>query len=209
MKKSILLIIILIFITASSVQATMINILDTVGSISGKSSLLGFEIFVGSLQSEQLSNANGIDFSPSDYNKLVKIQPNSGYYSPLIAILERTFTPYMINGPNGQMPDYNSEMNAMWNSKDIWGSVMFFCGDTSRAYSGSVRHVFNINPIPDLSEYKINNLYIYSNIAETLSNINYEIQLYADVTTVPEPSTIFLLVSGLAGMIGAMALKRK
>jgi hypothetical protein len=204
MRKIFLMIVITIFIAANSVQATMINILDVGGTISGASSLLGLEIYIGSLEREPLANANGVDFLPGDFNKLVRIQPNVGYYAPLKAMLERTFSPYMVPGTtNGVLiPDQSSEMNYMWGSNQLYGSVWFFGADTDGVFNGIRSANFNISPIPDLSPYIINDFFLNPIISQIGPNIVYDIPLYVDVTLapVPEPSTLLLLCGGFAGL---------
>lgn len=186
MKKISLAIVLVSIITfVNSSQATLISAFDINGTYNASN--------IGILQ--QFSFGIGIDepapLGTFGLNKLELIQ--SGFRSSIMKdMLQRTFASTLKD-------PFIYECLSNYNNNQMVGLILLK-GDSG---NGSLRYF--INPIPDLSDYIINDLYIDNFITQDGSTVDYDIRILADVTPIPEPSTFILLAVGVAGI----ALLRK
>lgn len=116
-------------------------------------------------------------------------------------MLTRTYTPFV---KSDGTPNDSNGWNYMYESK----TVTFFAEwyGLPEEHTGSR---FYINPVADLSGYVVNDLYLYTNFLQDNGTLSYHMNLLADATTVPEPSTAVLFLAGMAGVIAIAARRRE
>ncbi|ACH41003.1 PEP motif-containing protein, putative exosortase substrate [Citrifermentans bemidjiense Bem] len=180
-------------------QATMINVLQAGGTVewstASSGGLVASEIFAGQYNPDPLISPMGA----AQFNTLVPAR--GGFATAVqdwIAMLEGSFTPHRY----GSEIDYYNELNAMYFQNAFWGLLLWF-GEENGISGGY--HA----PIPDFSGYDVHGLYIYNGVDFGVGTMTYDFHVFADVTPVPEPSTVFLLVMGLAGTFGLNVLREK
>lgn len=186
MKKTLLVAVMSLFVFINSAQATILEIYDFTGSFDASG--------IGSLQNYVIRSGNDSPVSLGTFylNKYEKIQPCNT--SRLwIEMMQRTYAPAEIDkSGDGNLAEHWS----MYNANRQWGTI---------EWDGTIEFVntdYTIGPIPDLSAYTINDLYVDNLTRQIGSIVDYDIRLLADVTPapVPEPSTFILLAIGVAGV---------
>lgn len=181
---------------ANPAQATMINVLQAGGTVAWPNATAGdpssCEIFAGQYNIVPLISPMGA----AQFNTLLPVA--GGAVEDWITMMERSFTPHR----NGSDIDIYNEFNAMYFQNAFWGEIMWF----GKEYGWGV--TFQA-PIPDFSSYDVHGLYIYNGLDFGVDTMTYDLHIFADVTPVPEPSTLFLLAAGLTGMFGLRMMRKR
>ncbi len=178
-------------------QATMINVLQAGGTVDWPKATAGdpvsCEIFAGQYNPVSLISPIGA----AQFNMLV---PAAGGLAAedWIAMMQRSFTPHRY----GSEIDYYNEFNAMYFQNAFWGQIMWFGEEYGLGVGFQA-------PIPDFSGYDVHGLYIYNGVDVGFDTMTYDFHIFADVTPVPEPSTLFLLAAGLTGMFGLRMMRKR
>lgn len=181
MKKTrIVLLLLSCLLTASPASATMVNI----GAFSGSFDHSSFG-HVHNL-TFQLGQDNPERLIYDDrFGVLLKINPTNAS-NDLVAMLEGRFVPLTTVG---DMPDAERA--------DMWLNNMLHFFLTLNCEQADYSEIFHTPSIPDLSRYDIESLYMYNSILSDGTQTGFDLQMYADVKAVPEPSTLFLFMAGL------------
>jgi len=185
------MILISVFVLANTAQATLINVLDLTGSLDIPTD--------EHLLTCTLSLGRDYPIAVGTYNiDSEGIIQSTKASSMLIDMFQRTFNPdpELIFGSNRDFVIQEQWTNYM--SDEIRGGVLL---GGNHPYGNS----FFI-PLPDLSQYRINDLYVGNSIIQHGSTVDYDVSILADVAPVPEPLSFLLVSAGLAG-IGFMRRK--
>uniref|UniRef100_C6DZU9 Ice-binding protein C-terminal domain-containing protein n=1 Tax=Geobacter sp. (strain M21) TaxID=443144 RepID=C6DZU9_GEOSM len=185
MKKTrIVLLLLSSLLMASPAPATMINVGAFSGSFDNSSygHVHNLTFDLGMDNPERL-------FFDDQFGQFVKMTPSNAS-NDLVAMLEGRFVPLTTVG---DMPD--AEKANMWLRKMLHFYLVLTCEEAG--YS----QIYHQSPIPDLSMYKIESLYMYNSILSDGAETGFDLQLYADAKAVPEPSTLLLFMAGLAATI--------
>lgn len=156
-------------------ESKMIKVMESSGTESvpvGTGPLAGFTLIFG-------FDCPGpwTQYGSGDFNNLVLI-PHNFTTDIYISMLDRTYT----SPPNDFLSGY--EGDRMWTEKRLdTGLALLPVPDPGRIGGGNLYiHV----PIPDLSAYKIEDLYLYNNVSQGDSLITYNLQIYADAKPLGE-----------------------
>ncbi len=197
MKVSIAVVLMLISLTfTGTAQATVFNVADMKGTVALTTELQRVEFNIGN---DYMFWGFGLPFL--DPKQSVYKVGDSFFYDSFISMLTRTYTPFVNSDGT---PDYSNGWNDMYKDK----YVVFFAEwyGLPEDHTGSR---FYIQPVADLSGYVVNDLYLYTNFLQYNGTLSYHMNLLADATAVPEPSTAVLFLAGIAGVIGIAALRRE
>ncbi len=189
MKKSFLLILFFSVITgASSSLASMIQIYDYKGTYDADRYT---DLFLYEFKVCDVNVVNLARIYKSDFNTIVKIDQYSQTTQKLIDMFQRTYIP---------RPEIErDEFTYMYLNNLLYGKILFLDAPPN---DGGFAHGIYFHPIPDLSAYHINALYLDNSFSTNGATGEYDIKFLADVTPiVPEPSTILLLGVGLSVLV--------
>ena len=195
MKKIVAVLIMLATMTfAGTAQAKMLNVADMKGSLNFATELQSTEFNIGN---DYIFWGFGLPFL--DPKQSVYHVGDSIFYDTFVSCLTRTYTPFRnsdgtLDDSNGWNYAYESKavtFYAFWNGLDEVQVSMFYV------------------PIADLTGYVVNDLYLHTNILQNDDTLSYRMNILADATAVPEPSTAVLFLAGMAGVIGIAALRRE
>ena len=171
--------------------ATVIDVFDIRGSapvdMPQLGTLLSYDLYFGLDSPVYLTQG-------APLNGITKLNTNNA----LIDMLQRTFA-YTSDDRSGSTPI--AEDIGFYEINKIIGVVVL---NTSIDVTSLT---WEISPIPDRSEYKINSLYADSFISSDGKVADMDIQILADVTPVPEPSSFILLALGALGICARKKLK--
>lgn len=166
-------------------QALFIDVLDLKGVIDPQGDVLvRYETIFGGYNP---INVQTVGVPPGESHFNAKMGPRANV---LTDFFQRTFIPLP---PIGQ-----DEWTYMYETNQLYGAIRF---GGIKDYVGY--HRFGYLPIPDLSAYRIDALYLDNSFSPNGSLIDYDIRLVADAhlmadaAPVPEPSTVFLLGAGI------------
>lgn len=195
MKKIVAVLIMLATMTfTGTAQATIFNVANMKGSFNFTTELQSIEFNIGN---DYIFWGFGLPFL--DPQQSVYHIGDSIFYDTFLSCLTRTYTPFRnsdgtLDDSNGWNYAYESKAVTFW---AFWGGIDEV--QTSMLYV----------PIADLTGYVVNDLYLYTNILQNDDTLSYRMNILADATAVPEPSTAVLFLAGMAGVIGIAALKRE
>lgn len=181
-KKSLILGLFSLFLLIGSAQATIIDVYEIKGSVdvSRIGSVRSYDVTFGKDNPIRVLHQ-------AEINGITRLNE----YQRFTDILQRTFR-YDPADETGNTAI--AEAIAMYRTDQLWGDV-FLNGTIN--FTGSP---WFVSPIPDLKGYRINALYADNITSSDGITGNYDIRILADVTPVPEPSSLLLLAIGVAGV---------
>lgn len=195
MKKIVAVLIMLATMTfTGTAQATILTVADMKGSFSFTTELQSIEFDIGNDYIYW-----GFGLPVLDPKQSVYHVGDSIFYDTFLSCLTRTYTPFRnsdgtLDNSNGWNYAYQSKAVTFWT---FWGGTE------------EVQTIMSYVPMVDLTGYVVNDLYLHTNILQNEDTLSYRMNILADATAVPEPSTAVLFLAGMAGVIAIAALRRE
>lgn len=196
MKRLIAVVIVLATLaTTGTAQATMFNVAEMKGSVSFTPELLAVEFGIGN---DYMHWGFGLPIMNVLKQTLYQAG-DSPFHDTFASALTRTYTPF--KNTDGTLDNTNG-WNYMYDDKEVT-FFLWWCG------LDEVLESRFFCPIVDLSGYTINDFYLYTDVLQDLGTLSYHMDLLADATAVPEPSTLLLLVACIAGVTAISVLRKE